>query len=205
MSILEICQLKIKPRLSQDDASLLVALQKARTRLRNNVIDTQSRFYRCIEDYSLIYILGIWPSLDRHEEFLASAHKSEILDEQDELFDFQWIIHTEIKGGMEAVPLQAPVLGIARLLIRKEGVSAYQAVVDTYTNVIEKGTKPYKPFAAWRVDCEEGKYEHLVITGWQKEGDHAIFTQKTREYPEYAAVWENYEGMDVRHAIDMES
>lgn len=107
---------------------------------------------------------------------------------------------------MEEVPLDAPVLGIARLFIKKEGVEAYQAVVDRYGSVIEQGTKPYKPFAAWRVDCEEGKYEYLVITGWEKEGDHAVFTQKTRqEYPEYAAVRENYEGMDVKHARDMET
>lgn len=205
MSILEICQLKIKAHLSHDHPSLLVALQKARAGLRDKVINTQSHFYRCIEDPSLIYILGLWPSLDRHKEFLASPHKREILDEQDELFDFQWIIHTEIQGGMESIPLQAPVLGIARLFIKKEGVSAYQAVVDKYRNVIEMGSEPYKPFAAWRVDCENGNYEHLIITGWQQEGDHGIFTRKTgEEYPEYAGVRENYEGMDVRHVRDME-
>lgn len=205
MAILEICQLKIKPHLSQDDPSLLAALQKARTGLREKVVDTQSRFYCCIEDPSLIYILGLWPSLNRHKEFLHSPHKAEILDEQDELFDFQWIIHTEIDGGLEVVPVQAPVMGIARLFIKEDGVAGYQAVVDKYGKVIEEGTKPYKSFAAWRVDCEDGKYEHLVITGWEKEGNHAAFTQKTRqEYPEYAGVRENYEGMDVKHVRHME-
>jgi hypothetical protein len=205
MAILEICQLKIKPDLSEDDPSLLLALQKARTGLREKVVDTQSRFYRCIEDPSLIYILGLWPSLERHEEFLVSPHKAEILDEQDELFDFKWILHTGIEGGLDMVPVQAPVIGIARLLIKKERVSTFQGVVDQYGDLIEEGTKPYKPFAAWRVDCEDGNYEHLTITGWEKEGDHAAFTQKTRqEYLEYAGVRENYEGMDVKHVRDME-
>lgn len=207
MAILEICLLKTKPHLSQNDPSLLSALQKARTGLKTKVVDTQSRFYRCIEDPSLIYIFGVWPSLARHQEFISSSHKAEILDAQDELFDFQWIIHTEIGGeGMEEVPLKAPVVAIARLFIKSELVERYQKVVDKYASVVENGTKPYKPFAAWRVDCDEGKFEHLIVTGWAKEADHAAFAQKTgQEHPEYAAVRENYEGVDVKHARDMES
>lgn len=208
MAILEICQLKIKSHLSHDDPSLLVALQKARTKLRNKVVDTQSRFYRCIEDPSLIYIMGTWPSLDKHKEFLASSHKAEILDEQDKLFDFQWIIHThrtEIDGALETVPLQAPVIAIARLYINEEGVSSYQALIDKYAKVVEDGTKPYKPFSAWRVDCDDGKYEHLMITGWEKDSDHFEFARKTIDtYPEYGGVKDYYEGADVKHVKDME-
>ncbi|KAE8443685.1 hypothetical protein EG329_001457 [Mollisiaceae sp. DMI_Dod_QoI] len=205
MPILEICQLKIKPHLPQTDPSLLLALQKARTQLREKVVNTQSRFYRCIEDPSLIYILGIWPSLNRHKEFLASSHKAEILDEQDELFDFQWIIHTKIGDeGIEEVPIEAPVMGIARFFIKKEGVNVYQAIVDKYGRLRGEGTKPYKSVAEWRVDCKEGKYEHVVITGWENEGDHADFTKRMREDPEYKEVRDNYEGMDVKHARDME-
>jgi len=143
--------------------------------------------------------------LVRHKEFLASSYKAEILDEQDELFDFQWIIHTKIGDGeMKEVPVEAPVMGIARLFIKKEGVDAYQAVVDKYGKLIDEGTKPYTSVAEWRVDCEEGKYEHVVITGWEKEGDHAVFTKRMREDPEYRTVRDNYEGMDVKHVRDME-
>lgn len=207
MPILEICQLKIKPHLSKDDPSLLLALQKARTELREKTVNTQSHFFRCIEDPSLIYILGIWPSLDRHKEFLASPHKAEILDAQDELFDFRWIIHTSLSdAGWDDIPLNAPVLGIARLFVKPEGVKPYQEVVDKYSSQVEEGTKPYKLFTEWRVDCEDGKFEHVFLTGWKKEGDHAAFTKKTREeHPDYAGVRNNYEGMDVKHARDMEN
>lgn len=206
MPILEICQLKVKPHLSNDDPSLLLALQKARTELREKVVNTQSRFYRCIENPSLIYILGIWPSLEQHKEFLASSHKAEILDAQDELFDFQWIIHTSMaEVGWDAVPLDAPIMRIARLFIKPEGVKPYQGVVGKYGGLTEQGTKPYKGLMEWRVDCEEGKFEHVFLTGWDKEGGHAAFTKKTsEEHPEYARVRDNYEGMDVKHARDME-
>lgn len=206
MPILEVCQLKIKPHLCNSDPSLLAALQKARTELREKVVDTESRFYRCIEDPTLIYILGVWPSLDRHKEFLTSPYKDEILDSQDELFDFQWIIHTNLNDpSMKAVPIQAPVMGIARLMIKPERVEAYQAIVDKYGAFVEEGTRPYKGFVEWRIDCEEGKFEQVFLTGWQAEGDHAEFTKKTREeHPEYAGVRDKYEGMDVKHARDME-
>lgn len=96
-------------------------------------------------------------------------------------------------------------MGIARLFIKSEGVKPYQGVVDKYGSLIEEGTKPYKRFMEWRVDCEEGKFEHVFLTGWEKRGDHAAFTKKTREeHPEYAEVRDNYEAMDVKHARDME-
>lgn len=203
MPILEICQLKIKHHLSQDDPSLLSALQKARTGLREKVVNTYSRFYRCIEDPSLIYILGSWPSLARHEQFLASPHKAEILDEQDEFFDFQWIIHTEI-GGLEELPLDTPIVGIARLFVKNGGVEVYRSEVERLGKLIEN-TKPYKSVGEWRVDCEEGKFEHVIITGWQKDEDCAIFSKTATEYLKSSTIGEYTVCMDVKHARDMEN
>ena len=43
------------------------------------------------------------------------------------------------------------------------------------------------------------------MTGWEKEGDHAEFTRSTREkLPDYAAVRDNYESMELKHARNME-
>ncbi|KAH9219282.1 hypothetical protein DL95DRAFT_384718, partial [Leptodontidium sp. 2 PMI_412] len=117
--ILEICQLKVKSNLSPSDPSLLKVLSKARTELKERVHNTNSRFYQCIEDPTLIYILGVWPSLARHTEFLKTPEKSDILDSQEDLFDFGWILHLEIgERGMDELPLEAPVMAITRLFMK---------------------------------------------------------------------------------------
>ncbi|KUJ13653.1 uncharacterized protein LY89DRAFT_687061 [Mollisia scopiformis] len=206
MPILEICLLKTSPNLPHTSPVFLSALQKARTLLAQKVVNTNSRFYRCIEDPSLIYILGVWPSLARHKEFLASPQKAEILDEQNELFEFQWIIHIEIgEGGMKELPLEAPILGITRLFIKGDARETYQEVVHRSASVVDEGTKPFKVVKEWRIDCEEGKFEHVFVTGWVEEGSHDAFTKTMREeHPDFAPMRDTYEGTEIKHARDME-
>ncbi|KAL2060662.1 hypothetical protein VTL71DRAFT_9303 [Oculimacula yallundae] len=207
--ILEICQLKVKPSTSTTDPSLLPALSKARTQLRERVHDTNSRFYQCIEDPTLIYILGVWPSLARHTEFLQSPEKAEILDSQNNLFDFGWVLHVEIgEKGMDELPLDAPVMAITRLFL-KDGpghVEACEEIERKYRGVVAEGEKTWSVVDGWRIDCEEGKNEGVMVTGWEGMDAHKAFTDRTRkENPEYTLVARHYEFMEVRHVRNMES
>lgn len=74
MPILEVCQLRLKEGVSVTDESLLKNLSTVRS-----IIETNSQFYHCIEDPSLIYILGMWSTLQTHQNFLASPEKKTIL------------------------------------------------------------------------------------------------------------------------------
>ncbi len=98
------------------------------------------------------------------------------------------------------------MLGIARLHIKSgEHVTRYQNVVGKYGDLILEGTKPYPMAVGWRVDSEEGKQEHVILTGWETKDKHTEFTKKTREeFPDYAAVRDSYEGMEIKHARNME-
>ncbi|KAH7327115.1 hypothetical protein BKA65DRAFT_509963 [Rhexocercosporidium sp. MPI-PUGE-AT-0058] len=207
--ILEICQLKVKPNLSPSDPSLLSALSKARTEIKERVHNTNSRFYQCIEDPTLIYILGIWPSLERHAEFLKSPEKSKILDSQEDLFNFGWILHMEIGDkGMDELPLDAPVLAITRLFMKDgdEHVKACEEIERKYRQIIAKGGRQWSVVDGWRIDCEQGKNEGVMITGWDGMDDHEVFTKQTRkENPEYLSVAKHYEKMEVRHTKNMEA
>lgn len=206
--ILEICQLKVKPNLSPADPTLLSALSTARTELKEKVYNTNSRFYQCVEDPTLIYILGVWPSLARHGEFLASPARSEILDSQEELFNFGWILHMEIGDrGMDELPLDAPVMAITRLFMKdgEEHVKACEEIERKYREVVAEGRRPWNVVDGWRIDCENGKNEGVMITGWESVETHEAFTKRTREkHPEYGSVTQHYERMEVRHARNME-
>jgi len=73
MPVVEITQLRLKGLLT-DDPLLLDSLSLVRDKLQ-----TDSRFFSCIEDPSLVYIFGFWESLDAHLQFLASPARDEVL------------------------------------------------------------------------------------------------------------------------------
>ena len=199
MPILEVCQLRLKDGVSATDGSLLKNLSTVRS-----IIKTNSQFYHCIEDPSLIYILGMWPTLQTHQNFLASPEKKKILGTQDDQLEFQWMLHMEL-DSMSSLPLDAPVIAIARHFI-KDGkhVEEYNRIVKNHKSTIVEATEPYKVVDGWRCDSEPGKQEALMFTGWDTVDSHMAFIEKARENKEYASVHENYGGMEVRHARNME-
>lgn len=198
MPVLEVCQLQLREGVLASDETLLRNLSGVRS-----VIKTKSRFYHCIEDPSIIYILGVWPSLEAHEAFLASPEKK-ILSSQDDQLEFQWMLHVELED-MSVLPLDAPVIAIARLYIKGgEHIDEYNRIVDKYRDTIADATKPHKVVDGWRCDSQPGKHEALMFSGWESIEAHRAFTAKMREEEEYASIRDNYEGMEVRHARDME-
>ncbi|CZT44727.1 uncharacterized protein RSE6_04941 [Rhynchosporium secalis] len=207
--ILEICQLKVKANISFSDPLLLAALCQARNQLREKVHDTNSRFYQCLENPTLIYILGCWPSLSRHAEFLQSPEKAEILDSQETLFDFGWVLHMEIgDNGIDALPLDAPVMAITRLFMKDgaEHVEACEEFEQKHRGVVGERKRTWSVVNGWRMDCEEGKNEGVMITGWESMDEHEAFTERMRtEYPVHAEVVQYHERMEVRHVRNMES
>lgn len=108
---------------------------------------------------------------------------------------------------MEELPLGAPTMSVARLFIKnsEEHVKGYDDAVEKYRRAVVEGAKPWKVVDGWRVDCEEGRREAIMLSGWDGIEAHQEFTARTREkYPEYAGVREHYEGIDIKHARDME-
>jgi hypothetical protein len=206
MSVLEICQLKVKDNISPSDSSIIASLQKVRTELKERVHPTNSRFFQTIEDPTLIYILGTWPSVAKHQTFLSSPEKPQILDAQQNLLDFNWMLHIPL-DNMSSLPLDAPVVAIARAHVKGgEHVTAHKKITGKYRDKLDERTKPHKVVEGWRVDEEPGKQENVVITGWKSREDHLEFSAGLREkYADYAALNKHWEKVEAHHMRDMEN
>jgi hypothetical protein len=188
MPALEMTQLRLKG-LTADDPALLQSLSTVRRKLH-----TSSQFYNCIEDPTLIYILGMWPSLDAHLKFLASPARDEVLGPQEDMLDFCWTVHIEL-DGMSLLPLNAPVLAVERMRVRGEHVDAVDQAVTRHTEELH----PSKVAHGWRCDAAPGSHEAFLFTGCETAHAHAIFAIKNT-----AAIDNQYETMQVIHAWNLE-
>lgn len=206
MPCLEILQLQFAPGVSPDEPSFLKNMNNVRTALRERVYNTNSRCYQCIEDPNIIYIFGIWPDLATHQAFMNSPLKPEILGLQQDQTKFRWMIHIDI-DDIETLPFNAPIMAVARLYIKSgEHVTEYNRLLKKHRGLIVEATKPYNVVDAWRSDSEPGKQESIMFTGWESVEAHKAFTEKTRaEISEYASIRDHYEGMEVRHAKNIEN
>jgi len=164
MPVVEITQLRLKG-LSANDPALLESLSQVRSKLQSN-----SRFFSCIDESSLIYIFGFWPSLHAHLKFLASPARDEILGPQEAILDFQWTIHLELDATTPQL-FDAPFLAIERFDVDAANIEAYsQVVVDHARKLRSKDRGPLGVTYAWRCDLPAGSHESAILTTWSSEG-----------------------------------
>jgi heme-degrading monooxygenase HmoA len=205
MPVLELLLLRLRPGISPQDPTLVENLSTVRSLVRTN-----SRFYHCIEDPTLIYILGQWPSLAAHKAFLSSPERDAILLPQMHQLDFVWMLHLDLPEGKsmeDVLPFTAPVLGIARMFFNSfdPDVDAYKKILADHRSKIVGTTGPYLLFDAWRIDAE-GKAEYVILTGWESVEAHNELTSTLRmSNQEYATAAGYVEGMEVRHMRNLEA
>jgi heme-degrading monooxygenase HmoA len=197
MPVLELTQLRLKG-VAVDDPSLLESLSNVRGKLQ-----TSSQFYSCIEDPTLIFILGIWPSLEAHHDFLASPARDEVLGPQEELADFQWSIHMPL-NEMAFLPLDAPVLSIERLTVKEDCVDAYNQATAEDAQLLATHTQPFNVANGWRCDANPGLHEAFIFTGWETKETHTGFATKVQETTTFPAIKGLYTRLEVYHARNME-
>jgi len=180
MSVLEVTLLRTKG-VAPDDPALLRNLSTVRRLLK-----TQSEFYSCIDDPTLVFILGLWPSLEAHHDFLASPRAREVLGSQEGMLEFRWALHMEL-DAMASLPLDAPVLAISRRQVRENDVNAYDKAFATDEHAIFESSK-HKVVRGWRVDAAPGAHEALLLTGWDTAQAYAAFSarQTAHHHPKKA-------------------
>jgi heme-degrading monooxygenase HmoA len=206
MPVLELLLLRLRPGISPQDPTLVENLSTVRS-----LVHTNSRFYHCIEEPTLIYILGQWPSLAAHKAFLSSPEKDAILLPQTHQLDFAWMLHLDLPEGKsmeDVLPFTAPILGIARIFFNTSDpdVDAYKKILVDHRSKVVETTGPYPFFGAWRIDAEEGKAEYVILTGWESVEAHDELTSALRvTIREYATATDYVEGMEVRHMRNLEA
>ncbi|CAO2658735.1 Nn.00g064580.m01.CDS01 [Neocucurbitaria sp. VM-36] len=198
MSVLEVTQLRVKGRF-EDHPALLQSLSVVRGKLHTN-----SQFYHCIEDPTLIYILGIWPGLDAHLKFLASPERDEVLGPQESMLQFCWTVHMGL-DDMSSLPLDAPILAIERLSVKGDCINAFDQAVIRHMQ-LRQGSHPFKVAHGWRCDAAAGSHEALIFTGWENAQAHVTFAvnQKGHSDGDSAAINGKYEEIHVHHARNLE-
>ena len=164
MPVLEITQLCLKG-ITVADSALLENLSAVRDQL-----ETNSVFYCCIKNPTLVYIFGIWPSLGAHMEFLASPKRDTILGPQTDILDFGWTVHMEL-GAMASLPLDAPVLVIERLLVQEHDVHTFDQAVIRHARLLQDNYS-IKVTHGWRCDAPAGTHEAIILSGWEDTNTH---------------------------------
>jgi heme-degrading monooxygenase HmoA len=206
MPVLELLLLRLQPGISPQDPTLVENLSTVRS-----LVHTNSRFYHCIEDPTLVYILGQWPSLAAHKAFLSSPEKDAILLHQTHQLDFAWMLHLDLPEGKsmeDVLPFTAPVLGIARMFFNTPDpdVDAYEKILADHRSKVIGTTGPYPLFDARRIDAEEGKAEYVILTGWESvEVYNELMSTLRMSNREYDTVTGYVEGVEVRHMRNLEA
>lgn len=189
MPVLEVTQLRLKG-LAADDPALLQSLSAVRAKLH-----TGSQFYNCIDDPALIYILGIWPSLEAHVDFLTSPSRDDILGPQEDLLQFGWTVHVDV-GGMSLLPLDAPILAIERIRVSEEYTQASDRAVERHAQEL-RGSHPFRVAYGWRCDAGPKSQEALIFSGWKTAQVHVAFPVQGGEDGQYEVV-------QITHARNLE-
>jgi heme-degrading monooxygenase HmoA len=206
MLVLELLLLRLRPGISPQDPTLVENLSTVRS-----LVHTNSRFYHCIEDPTLIYILGQWPSLATHKAFLSSPERDAILSHQTHQLDFVWMLHLDLPEGKsmeDVLPFTAPVLGIVRIFFNTSNpdVDAYKKTLVDHRSKIVGPTGSYPLFDAWRIDAQEGQAEYLILTGWESVEAHNELASALRvPNREHATARGYVEEVEVRHMRNLEA
>jgi hypothetical protein len=162
MPVLEITQLRLKG-VTADDASLLECLSQVRRDLQTN-----SRFFSCDEDPSLVYIFGIWKSLDAHLKLLASPACSEILKPQEEILSFEWTIHLELSHVTSSL-LEASYMTIERIDVNATNIPCFDEAIDKHVQAL-RSTKSLDITHGWRCDLPPESYQAVILTSSGPDG-----------------------------------
>jgi hypothetical protein len=195
MPVLEVTQLRLKGILVADPA-LLENLSAVRNKLQTN-----SSFYSCVEDPTLVYVLGIWNSLAAHMEFLASPARDEVLGPQTDILGFEWTIHQEL-DAMTSLPLDAPILAIERLLVKEHCVDAFDQAVSKHASLLQDSHLA-KITHGWRCDPPASSHEAVILSGW-KDQNYISFSAGQHKHGSNASIEGEFEEILVHHAWNLE-
>jgi hypothetical protein len=164
MGVLEITLLRIKPGIKPTDPSLLKNLRDIRAQLGTN-----SRFYIDTKDPSLLYIFGLWPTLEAHYTFLASPDREQILAPQEGQTEFLWGIHIGNVSSMDDLPIQAETMYVNRIACLHQWETTMEQHMLSKLDGLKTRFGKYPVLYRRRIDEAPGSIEGFIILGVGKD------------------------------------
>jgi heme-degrading monooxygenase HmoA len=215
MAVTELALLHLLPPTNATDASLLSHLRQAKSAMEASS-GFPFHFFHCLEDPSLIFILGGWPSVQYHmEEWIPSKENQELLEVLKDEVEVEYMFHLDLDRKEREVPVGTVVMAFGRHFIRSGEKEGFERVFEEVKGKLEGfiGGKE-RVVGAWRVDWgyvngeapkghEKEKEEWVLFTGWESKERHMEFAQ-TEEFMAYSRIRAFVEGADTKHGVKME-
>jgi len=215
MTVTELALLRLSPGTTITSPCLRANLLHAENAMESSSTTRQPfLFYHCVEDPSLIYLIGSWASVSAHMDiFIPSPTNQECLALMKDQLKVEWMFHLDL--GVGELPLREPVLAIGRHFIKDGMRDPFQTTfMENRKELDEYIGGQEKVVGGWRIDKDisdgerEGeagkeKEEFVLFTGWESKDQHWGFA-KMEGFEKYALIREWVEGADIMHAVRME-
>jgi quinol monooxygenase YgiN len=203
MTILEVRKRVLKDGVTATDPSLLKVLPEVRSATQIEYV-----FYTSIEDPTIFFILGVWPSMDAYDVFVKSPERPSVLALLDEFSTFEWVEHMDFgTRSIADLPITAPVMTVTRAFLKGgKNPEQYYGKIDSLKAPIEEETKPWPTVFSWTIDTTPDLHKWLMFVGWRSKKHHQDYAALLRTTtPMFLTIPAHYdEGTTHSHTTNME-
>jgi hypothetical protein len=169
MAIIELAHVQLKDGITASDPDLLKNLKEVK-----RVIEGYSRlptlFFEQIDDPTVIFVVGAWPSKETHERgFTGSPQQGQILELVKDQMDIDWMHYMEI--DQDDIPVHAPVLSVVKATLPKYvNREAFVQNMEQTTWGVENG--PHGAIGSWNIRKDKHEPDVRVhFSGWDSIDD----------------------------------
>lgn len=151
MGVTELALLRAIPPHTASCSDILPSLRMAKAALES--FDKRPFFfYSDLDDPSLIYIIGSWPSVEQHMgEYLPSPVNQECLQLMKDQVQVEWMFHLDI--DWRQIPFDEPSLTLIRQSVkRSKRVFFQEVVIGNKVGLSSQLGRHVKTVGGWRVD-----------------------------------------------------
>lgn len=203
LPVLEITLLKVNSAYNSWSSDILATLQQTRYSIAEKVTPTASRFYRSLSFPTDILILGIWPCLQDHTNFLSNEDlRNEILGSQEGMFDFRWSRHVDIPEGEEDIVRRklGGRMDWLKVMRRRdgEGIESRSWMED------QEKDRVFEIVKGWCCGSREEGKEYLRVVGWKGGiiGENMVLNNSESDSEAgLDMILFDMEGSMMRHAV----
>ncbi|KAK5049858.1 hypothetical protein LTR84_003976 [Exophiala bonariae] len=148
MAVIELAHVQLKDGITASDPDLLKNLKEVK-RVIEDYSGLPTLFFEQIDDPSVIFVVGAWPSKEKHEHgFDGSPQQAVILDLIKDQMGIDWMHYMNI--DQKELPIHAPVLALTKATLPKHvDRAAFDQSMQKATHGIEPAQ--HGAIGAWNI------------------------------------------------------
>ena len=170
------------------------------------------KFYylQCMEDPSLIFILGGWPSVKFHmEEWIPSQENQDLLRLMEGEVEVEYMFHLDLDPKEREGVIGSKVVAVVSHFVKKDEEKEFEKCFEEVKGKLEENIGGHERVTrAWRMDRgfvkgdepakqKEGE-EWVLFSGWDSLEKHHEFG-KSEDSKEYSKIFAHTDGIDIKH------